>query len=71
LDFVQCYFAGQLAAHGEIASIHDPEIYAPMIVELSAEDDRIAILVPWLYLTASAPGTPVVAAFTLTLGGLA
>lgn len=32
---------------------------------------RIAILVPWLYLTVSAPGTPVVAAVTLTLGSLA
>lgn len=41
LDFVQFYFAGQLAAHGEIASIHDPEIYAPMIAELSERDDRI------------------------------
>ena len=71
LDFVQFYFAGQLVARGEIASIRDPEIYTPMIAELSAEDDRIAILVPWLYLTASAPDTPEVLAVTLTLGSLA
>lgn len=44
---------------------------AACLVAHRSQTVRIAILVPWMYLAASAPGTPEVLAVTVTLGSLA